>query len=201
MLNRIFGTHSRAGAVRRFVRDRCRYPAAIDQRQRCVKLVGKIGRPTTVVGECSYGRGLMQVTAPTELNGFNVSYWWQSGHPVREEFGLLLTQSGHREPPINEASDDAGALNFVRSFQLDSFSIFALCPCAAASLGQQPHRSLSIPTLHPKWTWDWLEDRQPLHRVHSSCSPPRRCQLDRFEECRPNVLVWNIGFLRLPKAA
>ena len=75
----------------------------------------------------------MQVTAPTELNGFNVSYWWQSGHPVREEFGLLLTQSGHREPPINEAPDDAGASNFVSSFQLDSFSIFALCPCAAAS--------------------------------------------------------------------
>ena len=35
----------------------------------------------------------MQVTAPTELNGFNVSYWWQSGHPVREEFGLLLTHA------------------------------------------------------------------------------------------------------------
>src|SRR5262249_43931850 len=33
-----------------------REDAAIDQRQRCVKLVGKIGRPTTVVGECSYGR-------------------------------------------------------------------------------------------------------------------------------------------------
>ena len=38
----------------------------------------------------------MQVTAPTELNGCNVSYWWQSGHPAREQFGLLLTQSGHR---------------------------------------------------------------------------------------------------------
>ena len=34
----------------------CREDAAIDQRQRCVKLVGKIGRPTTVVSECSYGR-------------------------------------------------------------------------------------------------------------------------------------------------
>ena len=85
----------------------------------------------------------MQVTAPTELNGFNVSYWWQSGHPVREEFGLLLTQSGHREPPINEAPDDAGASNFVRSFQLDSFSIFALCPCAAASTVERIKKDLA----------------------------------------------------------
>jgi len=27
------------------------------------------------------------------------------------------------------------------------------------------------------------------------------CQYRSIEECRPNVLVWNIGFLRLPKAA
>ena len=85
----------------------------------------------------------MQVTAPTDLNGFNVNYWWQSGHPVREEFGLLLTQSGHREPPINEAPDDAGASNFVRSFQLDSFGIFALCPCAAASTVERIKKDLA----------------------------------------------------------
>jgi hypothetical protein len=47
----------------------------------------------------------MQVTAPTELNGFNVSYWWQSGHPIREEFGLLLTQSGH--DPFNRGINSA----------------------------------------------------------------------------------------------
>src|SRR5215475_6868534 len=43
----------------------CREDAAIDQRQRCVKLVGKIGRPTTVVGECSDGRQCVLIAALT----------------------------------------------------------------------------------------------------------------------------------------
>ena len=47
----------------------------------------------------------MQVTAPTELNGCNVSDWWQSGYPAREQFGLLLTESGHH--PFNRGINSA----------------------------------------------------------------------------------------------
>jgi hypothetical protein len=35
----------------------CREHAAINQHQRCVKLVDKTSRPTTIVGESSDGRG------------------------------------------------------------------------------------------------------------------------------------------------
>src|SRR6516165_7396302 len=41
----------------------CREYAAIDQRQRCVKLVSKIRRPTTIVGESSHGRQSVLIAA------------------------------------------------------------------------------------------------------------------------------------------
>jgi hypothetical protein len=52
----------------------------------------------------------------------------------------LMTSSRHRDPPISKAPDDAEALSFVGSFQLDSFSIFVLSPCAAIAPGRPLRR-------------------------------------------------------------
>jgi hypothetical protein len=94
--------------------------------------------------------------ADIRLSVRNVCFRGQSGHGDCQQERPLLTQSGHRDLPIKQkAPDHTGALNFLRSFQLDLFSTFALCPCAAASLVAATPTSMALSC---QWT-----SRPPHH--------------------------------------